>query len=117
MRKAPLLLLIAAVTLILTAADPAAAAPTLIGPTPYLSFSDSPFKSVSFSQFYLEDFESGQFNSPWVTAINNDPGQSLGVLSPGGTTDSVDADDGVIDGVGRGGHYKGRKQQMLLRLM
>jgi hypothetical protein len=91
----------------LIAAAPASAAPTLIGPTPYAGFPDSPFKGVSFSQFYLEDFESGQLGSPGVSASNNTPGQSLGMVSSGGTTDSVDAEDGAIDGLGRNGYSFG----------
>jgi len=41
----------------LLVALPRLAAATPIGPTPYLSFSDSPFSGGSFSWFYLEDFE------------------------------------------------------------
>src|SRR5262245_33520243 len=70
-----------------------------LGPTPYLSFGDSPFNGLSFSYFHLEDFEDGSFNTPGATA-------SAGwtVNGPGGFTDSVDGDDGAIDGSGTGGH-------------
>lgn len=68
------------------------------GPTPYLQFSDSPFASTTFSQyFHLEDFEDGSLNTPGVSASGGS------VLSSGPLTDSVDADDGAIDGWGTAG--------------
>jgi len=70
----------------------------LIGPTPYLSFNDSPFKGLSFSKFFLEDFEDGLFNVPGVTGVSNTPGTSLGVGGNHPFSDSVDGDDGTIDG-------------------
>ena len=70
-----------------------------LGPTPYLSFSDSPFKDESFSYFYLEDFEDGFLNTPGVTASSE-----AYVYGPNYMTDSVDGDDGSIDGSGTGGH-------------
>src|SRR4051812_45814864 len=73
-------------------------AQTLLGPTAYLSFNDSPFNGGSFSYFDLETFEDGLLNTPGVSV---DTGS---VLGPGGLTDSVDADDGVIDGFGVSGH-------------
>jgi len=77
-------------------------AQTLIGPTPYLSFNDSPFKALStsggFTYFYLEDFEDGLLNTPGVSATGGAP------YGPGGLTDSVDGDDGAIDGSGTNGH-------------
>jgi hypothetical protein len=73
----------------------AAQAELWYGPTPYLQFSDSPFSGLSFISFYLEDFEDGFLNTPGVTA-------DFGFLSSSGfpvtSVDSVDADDGVIDG-------------------
>jgi hypothetical protein len=84
---------------------PVAKAAILYGPTPYAQFSDSPFASIDFTTdpygyFHLEDFEDGALNTPGVTA-------SAGfVLSglPGNTlTDSVDGDDGVLDGSGSAG--------------
>lgn len=75
---------------------------TLLGPTPYLSFVDSPFNALQtsggFTYFYLETFEDGLLNTPGVSANTGS------VLGPGGLTDSVDADDGVIDGSGLTGH-------------
>jgi hypothetical protein len=75
-----------------------ARATTLMGPTPYLSFSDSPANGRSFSYFQLENFESGALAATGVTASGGS------VLGPGPFTDSVDADDGVIDGLGTSGH-------------
>ncbi len=70
-----------------------------LGPIPYKSFSDSPFNGLRFASFYLEDFEDHVLNTPGVSisASNPQPGSNFGSL-----VDSVDADDGVIDGYGRG---------------
>ncbi len=67
-------------------------------PTPYLSFADSPFATLDFSYLYLEDFEDGALNSPGVALDDGD------VVGPGIYRDSVDGDDGVIDGFGTRGH-------------
>src|SRR5436190_16973163 len=74
-------------------------AQTLLGPTPYLSSSDSPFIGPFFSYFNLENFESGALSVPGVT-----PSVGMVIGPGGGLTDSVDADDGVIDGSGLLGH-------------
>jgi hypothetical protein len=74
-----------------------------IGPSPYLSSADSPWSALPFSQFYLEDFEDGLLNTLGVTQSG---GQS--VTQAGNVfTDSVDGDDGTIDGFGTNGrsHY------------
>jgi hypothetical protein len=76
----------------------AGAAPVFLGPTPYLSFPDSPLQGSSFAYFHLENFESGTLSSPGV-AVN--PGAI--VLAPGAQTDSVDADDALVDGSGSAG--------------
>jgi DNA-binding beta-propeller fold protein YncE len=69
----------------------------LVGPTPYLQASDSPFSAFTFNYFHLEDFEDNLFNAPGVT-------KSAGhIIGPGSAVDSVDADDGAIDGSGNGG--------------
>jgi ELWxxDGT repeat protein len=72
---------------------------TYYGPSPYLSAADSPF---DFSQlgtnFWLEDFEDGQLNTPGVSASFGAP------RNPSSLTDSVDVDDGMIDGDGHLGH-------------
>ena len=70
-----------------------------LGPTPYFSFADSPFSGQSFGYFHLETFETGSPSVPGVSL----PSLAV-VLSPGGLTDSVDSDDGSIDGSGTGGH-------------
>ncbi|UCD74889.1 MAG: hypothetical protein JSV91_14015 [Phycisphaerales bacterium] len=72
----------------------------LPGDTPYLSTDDSPWvgTSADMEYFYLEDFEDGLLNTPGLDA-------SIGVVrAPWTATDSVDADDGVIDGFGREGY-------------
>jgi len=72
----------------------------LIAPTPYLSFADSPFASASFSYFHLETFEDHLLNVPGVTASAG--GVTSVVFGPS-IHDSVDADDGLIDGSGLNG--------------
>jgi hypothetical protein len=72
----------------------------LIGPTSYLSSGDSPFSSGSFSYFYLETFEDHLLNVPGVTASAG--GVTSVVFGPS-IHDSVDADDGFIDGSGLNG--------------
>jgi len=68
------------------------------GPSPYLQFSDSPFAGGTYQYFHLETFEDGALNTPGVTATGGT------VIGPSSLTDSVDADDGVIDGSGTRGH-------------
>lgn len=72
---------------------------TFLGPTAYKSTADSPFDlSALGSTSILENFEDGVNNLPGVT-------MTVGSINPpSATTDSVDADDGVINGVGTGGH-------------
>ncbi len=77
----------------------------LVGPTPYLSFDDSPFQGGSFSYFYLENFEDLALNTPGVTA-NTGAVFGDGALFDT-STDSVDGDDGAIDGSGSRGHSFG----------
>jgi IPT/TIG domain len=67
------------------------------GPSSYLSFADSPFAGLAFEYFFLEDFEDGQLDTPGVSKSTG------GVGPPGPFADSVDADDGAIDGNGNGG--------------
>ena len=76
------------------------AAPTFYGPTTYVQASDSPFASGTFSYFYLEDFEDGLLNTPGVTV---DGGFWTRSSYPT-AVDSVDADDGSIDGSGSAGN-------------
>ena len=72
---------------------------TILGPTPYLQAADSPFSGDSFSYFHLENFEDGALDTPGVSAT---PGWV--VSNPNSFNDSVDADDGSIDGFGTQGH-------------
>jgi len=72
---------------------------------PYQSFTDSPFNGIIFTEFYLEDFEDLLLNTPGVSIS---PGRDLGIpmnLRPfkypeSQFIDSVDEDDGQIDGNG-----------------
>jgi hypothetical protein len=68
------------------------------GPIAYSAFGDSPFAGGTFAYFHLDNFETGGLGVPGVAA-------SAGyVLGPGTLTDSVDGDDGLVDGMGAGGH-------------
>lgn len=70
-----------------------------VGPSAYLQASDGPWASLAFSQFHLENFEDGALNTPGVSAVGAES-----VTPAGGVfTDSVDADDGTIDGSGLNG--------------
>jgi len=81
-------------------AGPTLAAASFIEPTPYLSFADSPFAGGSFGVFHLDNFEDHLLNTPGVSA--NAGGVTSVVFGPM-IHDSVDADDGVIDGSGLNG--------------
>jgi hypothetical protein len=81
---------------------------TLLGPSPYLCFdssaiagcgtAESPFANLSFSSyFYLEDFEDALLNTPGVTGSGDGP---TSVVFGPTIHDSVDEDDGTIDGSG-----------------
>ena len=64
----------------------------LFSDTPYLSAADSPFDLFGKgSDFLLEDFEDGLLNSLGLLGFGGD------VRFPSSFTDSVDADDGLID--------------------
>lgn len=67
------------------------------GPVPYLQASDNPV-SGPFVFSHLETFEDKLLNTSGVTALGGT------VLGPGASTDSVDADDGSVDGSGSAGH-------------
>ena len=78
--------------------------PQFFGPLPYLAFNNpsagtaiSPFSPVKFTYFYLEDFEDGALNTPGVTVREFATTNISTAFS-----DSVDGDDGVIDGQARG---------------
>jgi hypothetical protein len=70
---------------------------TMVGPSPYLCFADSPFSAGSYSYSHLETFEDHLLNVPGLTA--NRGGVTSVVFGPS-IHDSVDCDDGAIDGSG-----------------
>ena len=71
---------------------------TSIGPLVYTCQNDSPFfAAITAGTVALETFEDGLFNVAGATA------SAGSVLGPSGATDSVDCDDGVIDGFGTAG--------------
>lgn len=77
-----------------------AATATFITASPYAQFSDSPFAALAAGNpnFFLENFEDGSLNTPGATA-------SAGFAVSGGLfIDSVDGDDGSLDGSGLNGH-------------
>ena len=69
-----------------------------VGPTPCLGLADSPFSAQSFEYFHVETLQDGVLNVPGVTV-----GSNVEVLTSGATIDSVDADDGLTDGLGNSG--------------
>jgi hypothetical protein len=84
-------------SLALAAAVSAQAGASFTGPTPYLETADNPLAGT-FGYSHLEDFEDSLANTPGLSA-------SGGFASHGSVfTDSVDADDGLIDGSGVQGH-------------
>lgn len=85
---------------LLAPARAGAATVTFFGPTPYLSLEDSPIFDPA-DDFIVEDFEDGVFDMPGMEFTHGLV--SGATLAPDGNTDSVDADDGVIDGFGRDG--------------
>jgi hypothetical protein len=71
----------------------AVAGPIFYGPTAYSSTADSPFNTSSYEYLFFETFEDG-LNTPGVTASG---GLTIGWDQ---FVDSVDADDGTLDGMG-----------------
>lgn len=65
-----------------------------VGPSPYTSAASSPWGPGLLNNFQLEDFEDRLFNAPDVTK------SASTIQFGGGNTDSVDGDDGSIDGSG-----------------
>jgi hypothetical protein len=69
--------------------------PDSIGPLPYLSLADSPFTGLDFDgYFHVEDWEDGTLDIPGVTPNSTSLASSAGA----GLVDSVDGDDGKVDG-------------------
>jgi len=91
---------VASVTLALAASASAGILFHEPGESPYLGPEDSPWAAVGhcWDYFHLEDFEDGALSTPGVSISAGD------VRFPDPSTDSVDADDGVIDGAGADGH-------------
>lgn len=77
-----------------------AATATFVTASPYAQFSDSPFASLAPGNpnFFLETFEDGALNTPGASASGG-----FVVAGAGGLVDSVDGDDGVVDGSGTNG--------------
>ncbi|HMN96569.1 MAG TPA: hypothetical protein PKC43_09140 [Phycisphaerales bacterium] len=75
----------------------AAAESIFYGPSPYLSRADNPIYISPYTHL-LEDFEDGTMDLPGVML------SAGSVRGPSPITDSVDGDDGVIDGWGTDGH-------------
>ncbi len=88
---------LAATALVVAGATPVdAGTPVFVGPSPYLCIEDSPFDTTGLGvTFFLEDAEDGSINSPGLMVSGGS------ITGPGGITDSVDCDDGVIDGSGQ----------------
>lgn len=86
---------LAAATLL---ALPVAGSAQLLGPAPYLGVADSPFAGLGpWTYWHLETFEDHLFNVPGVSASAG--GVTSVVFGPS-VHDSVDEDDGAIDGSG-----------------
>ncbi|MGE0859680.1 MAG: hypothetical protein AB7I01_08020, partial [Gammaproteobacteria bacterium] len=77
-----------------------AATATFIISSPYLEFADSPFAALAAGNpnFHLETFEDGALDTLGASATAGV------VIGPDPQADSVDGDDGSIDGSGAGGH-------------
>ena len=74
----------------------ATSAQTFLGPIPYLSAADRPAGFLD-GPANLEDFEDGSLDFGLVLTAGT-------IVMPASNADSVDADDGVIDGLGNDGH-------------
>jgi hypothetical protein len=88
--------LVSALTVVFLLSSPGLAAPVFYGPTHYVQASDSPFAAGGFDYFYLENFEDQLLNTPGVTVNGGDSTRSINAAA----VDSVDADDGTINGSG-----------------
>lgn len=67
----------------------------LLEPVPYTSRADSPFTGVVLASYsHFEDWEDSALSTPGVTSSSNQLGTAFGAS----LVDSIDGDDGVIDG-------------------
>jgi hypothetical protein len=67
----------------------------LIDPIPYTSRADSPFEGIVFGSYlHFEDWEDSELNTPGVTSSSDQLGTAFGAA----LVDSIDGDDGVVDG-------------------
>lgn len=82
-------------TLVTASAALAGGSSVYTGPHGYTTSADNPFP-IGTAGFCVETFEDGTLTPGGVTGNGS-------VIGPGGLTDSVDADDGAIDGSGNGG--------------
>lgn len=81
--------------LIVAASHSGAHAAEFFGPVPYLSADDTP-SGFAIGPTFIETFEDRMLDSRMSASASS-------IQLPGGITDSVDADDGAIDGSGNGG--------------
>lgn len=96
------LVLISAALFVFGFSGPVDAGPIWFGPTPYLSSSDIPANFYQGgSPIGLEDFEDKSLDFGITVTTDGDFTQ---LVNPGEFTDSVDGDDGFIDGSGLDGH-------------
>lgn len=86
-----------ATSIMMTESVEAGSATFIFEDTTYLSILDSPMDTGA-DDFHFEDFEDGLVN---ILGVTIDGGL---IRTPSNFTDSVDADDGVIDGSGTDGH-------------
>jgi len=89
---------LAPITLALAvAAGAGSAQAAFFGPTPYLAATGSPFAGKPVADyFHLDDYQTDT-RTPGYTS------NTTQILPPAGLTDSVDLDDGVVDGSGDAG--------------
>jgi hypothetical protein len=94
---------LAALAILCGISGTAMAAATFFGPSPYLAGPASPFAGMSFEYWHLEDFEDHLLNVPGVSFVAGPGAGVTSVVFGPAIHDSVDADDGAIDGSGLNG--------------
>jgi hypothetical protein len=109
------------VALLWLSAGAVSRAATMFGPVPYLSLDDTPAGLFAAGgPVVTQTFEDA--TGPWLTGFTVDCGSRIGPnsISGGGfpVTDSVDGDDGTIDGSGTlGGSWFCESNDMLIRFL